>query len=92
MLRIQVTRRLISQDDLRLMDDRPRNRHALLLSTRQLARPVLDPMHHPDETQHLRDSFSHYAPLFTAQQQREGDIFFHCETGDQMKGLKNNPD
>ena len=46
-LRIQVTGRLISQDDGRLVHQRPGNGHPLLLPARKLSGPVLDPVAQP---------------------------------------------
>ena len=42
-LRVQVTRRLIGQQERRPVDERPGHGHALLLSSRQLVGPMLQP-------------------------------------------------
>jgi hypothetical protein len=49
-------------------------------------------MIHADEGQHFRNSFSNSAAFIASQQQREGDIFFNGQTGNKMKGLKDDSD
>jgi hypothetical protein len=41
---IEVPRRLVGEQDRRLGDQRPRDRHALLLAARQLGRLVVAPL------------------------------------------------
>ncbi len=51
--RVQVSCRLISQNERWLIDKRPGYRHALLLSTRKLIRATLLPTSEPDFLQRL---------------------------------------
>src|SRR6266481_5663858 len=49
-LRVQVAGRLVSQDNRRLIDQRSRQRHALLLAAGKFGRPVVET---PGNSQHL---------------------------------------
>src|SRR5207247_1864197 len=48
-LAIEVAGGLVGDDDLRIVDDRARDRHALLLAARQLARIVVHPILEVDD-------------------------------------------
>ena len=50
---IERRQRLVEQEDLRLRNERPGQRHALLLATRQLRRQPRGVVVHGDQTQHL---------------------------------------
>ena len=54
---VQVARRFIRKKNLRIRHDRPRNRHALLLSARELAWVMRHPVAQSDETQGRRHVF-----------------------------------
>ena len=92
MLRVQVAGRFVSQHNPGLMHNRACYRYPLLLTPRQLTRSMSRAMIHADEGQHFRNSFSNSAAFIASQQQREGDIFFNGQTGNKMKGLKDDSD
>ena len=50
-LAVEVSGRLIGQDQARVVDQRPADRHPLPLTTAQLARPVLGTSGEPDLVQ-----------------------------------------
>ena len=89
-LRIQISRRLVGQNDLGLVHDRPCHRDPLLLSPRKLARPMRGAMRHPAPAPDLGDAFPDSEPLLPSQQERKGHVLFDGQTWDQVKGLKDN--
>jgi hypothetical protein len=91
-LRVEISCRLIGENDPGLMHDGPRNRNPLLLSTRKLTRPMCSAVGHPHQRQDLCDALSDSPTLLSTQQQRKGHVLFDRKTWDQMKGLKNDAD
>ena len=59
--RVKVGQRLVEQQQLRLLGQRPRNRHALLLAAGQLARLAPQQVRDPHELRKLRRALD---PLF----------------------------
>src|SRR5438445_1804896 len=55
MLGIQVARRLVRQHNRRLIDQRPRQSHALLLASGKLRRPVVQPFLQTEQADNLRE-------------------------------------
>jgi hypothetical protein len=49
-------------------------------------------MVHADESQNFGNSFTNFPAFIASQQQWKGDIFFNGQTGNKMKGLKDDSD
>ena len=60
---VQRSRRLVKNQNLRLADDRPRNRHALLLTTRKLHRQYFAPVFQSDDLQVLGSFGDGFIPV-----------------------------
>ena len=54
-LGVELAGRLVGEEELRAVGERPGDRDALLLAARQLVRPVLRPVRQPDDVEQLRD-------------------------------------
>ena len=92
--RVQVAGRLIGNHDWRIVRQRPRNRDALLLPSGKFAGQTLGKGTQARRFQaHLRaltpGSAGEPAPF--AQFQRQQDILYRGEGGDQLEELENNP-
>ena len=61
-LGVEIGQRLVEQQDVGLDHERARERHALLLAARQLARQALGKAFEPHEAQHLREPRRRSAP------------------------------
>ena len=61
-LGVEIGQRLVEQQDVGLDHERPRERHALLLPARQLARQALREAFEAHQAQHLRDLGRDFAP------------------------------
>ncbi len=92
LMRVEVPRRLIRQQEARSMHQSPRYRHALLFAAGQLAWPMMSPMVHPDHVQDFIYSMYQGASAVAAQHQRKRDVFLGREPMDQMERLKDNSD
>ena len=55
---VEVTGRLVGEDQLRFVDQRPRHRHALLLSARKLGGTVVEAAAHADLRSGARSAFA----------------------------------
>src|SRR5262245_47584834 len=86
--RVEVAGRLVGEQDQRLARDRARNRHALLLTSRQLTGQVLGPMSHADPFQGRRDSLLALGGAHAAIGQRQFYVFEHGEIADEIEALK----
>ncbi len=91
--RVEVTRGLISQNDLWIVDQCAGNRHALLLATRELRGTVIESL---SETHHFRQLDAALACLLGDRasliEQRNLDIFNDRVLGKKIVGLKNEAD
>src|SRR5262245_4056311 len=56
-IRIEVAGRLVGEDELRIVDERARDRHALLLATRELLGKCVHSMLQSDPLHHLKRLF-----------------------------------
>src|SRR5437764_3930097 len=80
-LGVEVPGRLIGEDDLRTTRERARDGNALLLSTRQLGRPVLEPV---GEADRLDDAVEPLlVGLLPGERERECDVLACRERWDQ---------
>jgi hypothetical protein len=89
-LQVQGTQRLIEEQHARMVDERPGNRDALLLATRELGR--LAPCEWPefDKLQDRIDLIGDVLDLATTQ--AEGDVLEHIEMREQGIGLEHRVD
>ena len=90
--RIQVSGRLVRQQDQRIAAQRARHRDALLLTARELRRIVLHAVRHADALQRLL-----HAPLalrrrHAAIRQRQFHVLVHREIADQVERLEDKAD
>lgn len=92
LLRIQIACRFIRQNQPWSMHDRTRNRHALLLPSRQLTGSMGATPLHTHHPQHLVDPSRNPVPLLALQEDRQRNIFRDGQTRDQMERLKDDPD
>ena len=89
---IECTGRLVSEQQSRLPDKRPRDRHSLLLSSGEFTRLVVNPFR---ESEHLDRIHAHLLRLFQGQppdEQWHHDILGHIIGLDEMVLLKNEAD
>src|SRR5690606_2549587 len=73
-LPIQIARRLVGDDDLRIRHDRPRDRDALLLTTRELAGQVIHAMIEPDDLERDLGALAALGGGELRQEQRQLDV------------------
>src|SRR5574337_354790 len=91
-LRIEVAGRLIGQDGLRFVDQGPRNRHALLLASRKLARMVFFPVLEANRLQRLERLGSAVAGCSPIIQEGEFHVCDGAGPGQKVEGLKDESD
>src|SRR5207247_6634243 len=85
--RVQVRQRLVQEQHPRLGRERPRQRHALLLSPRELLHaPPLEPLE-TDEREYLR----HLGVVRPSSRESKGDILPHVEVREQRVVLEHHP-
>ena len=83
---VEIARGFVRQQDLRARRRRPRQRHPLLLSARQLRGVVIAPVAEAERGQFLRRPVE--SVRRARQLQRRGDVFERGHGGDQVKALK----
>ena len=89
-LRIQVAGRLVGQKQIRLVDQRPRNRDALLLAAGQLGRRVTHAIRQADCFERLPPEAANRRALGI--QQRQFDVLERARPRQQMKRLEDEAD
>ena len=94
-LRVEVARRLVGQDELRVVDQRPRDRDALLLAARELARLVVLAARRAPRSRRHRRAFSSRSRARVAVggvDQRQLDVLERRGAGEQVEGLEHEAD
>src|SRR5712692_6379668 len=91
-LGIEVSRRLIGQQDGRLARQRPRHGHALLLPAGELGRVVLHAMRHAYFFERLLNPLLALAGGHTSVSERQLHILVNRKIADQIEGLKDKTD
>jgi acyl-CoA thioesterase-1 len=86
--RVEVSRRLVGEQEQWRAGDSPRHGHALLLTAGELRRIVLHPMQHPDAVQCLLDAAPALIGRHVAVGERQLDVLVHGEIADQIERLK----
>src|SRR3546814_16435162 len=89
---IEIAGRLVGQEELRRVGECPRNRYALLLSTRELAGTMARPPLQPDLTQKLDRPRGRLAARTSGDHLRQGDVLLGRATGTQVVGLMEEAD
>src|SRR5438093_6737468 len=89
---IEVAGRLVGDEDARAVDERARDRGALLLNTRELAREMLTPCGEADEREAALRLLAHEAPLVAGDDEREGDILSDGLARQQLEILEHDSD
>src|SRR5262252_4012275 len=90
--RIEVSGRLVRQQDERLAGNRARDRHTLLLTAGQLARQVLRAMRHADALERRFDALPALGGLHAAIGERQLDVLEDREVANQVEALKDEAD
>src|SRR5438552_2185380 len=85
---IQVARRFVGEDDGRLGRQRTRDRHSLLLTARQLARAVAQPVLEPDDFERPQRPPPRFTRGTPGQQQRQLDVLERVQHGQQVVALE----
>jgi hypothetical protein len=91
-LRVQVARRLVRQQDRRLPDNRPRHRHPLLLSARELRRVVLRAVRHANSLERRLHPLLPLRRRHPPIGQRQLHVLVDREVADQVERLEDEAD
>ncbi len=87
---VEVARRLVGEQKVRLVGERPRQGHALLLATRELARIVLEPMLETDLGEAGPGDGEGVAPAGELARQRH--VLERGHGGNEVEGLEDDAD
>ena len=90
--RIEIPGRLVAQQDLRVADQRPRDRGALLFAARELAREHPALVREPDEIEHARHLRITSLVRVAGDLQRERDVFPDRLVREQLEVLEHDAD
>ena len=89
---IKISRRFVRQNDGRVVDERTRNRHTLLLSAGKLVRIRLHLIQQTDFAQHFRRTRQTLLLRHARVTQRERHVFRHGVGGKEVEGLEDIPE
>ena len=90
--RVEVARRLVGDDDPRVMDERAGDRRPLLLAARQLVGVLLRLLRQPDEREHAVDGRPDLASRGAGHLEREGDVLAHGLARQELEVLEDDAD
>ena len=88
---VEVTRRLVSENERRVVDERTSDRNALLFSSRQLAGQVVRAIGEPNVREKCARSLG-AAGVVIGVEQRQHDVVDGRRAVEQVKLLKDEPD
>jgi hypothetical protein len=91
-LGIEVTRRLVGEQNRRLVDESASDGDALPLTARELIRPMLDAVTELDALESFRRALSALVSADTGVDQRQLDVMERGRAGEQVERLKNESD
>ena len=91
-LQVQSAQRLVQQQHLRLVDQRARNRHALLLPAGELLHAALAVAAQVHKLQHFIHAFFDLGRGYLGDALPEGDIVLDVQVGEERVFLKNRID
>ena len=89
--RVEVSRRLVRQQDRRIVDEGPRDRDPLLLAARQLAREAALPVRQPEQLERLLRVHGAVREVSRVEQ-RQGDVLDRARAREQVEILKDESD
>ena len=89
---VEVSSRLIGQQQRRLHDERPRHRHPLLLTTRQHARPMVEPLAEPHALEETPRPRPPLGSGHARDPERHLGVLERAELGQQVVKLEDEPD
>src|SRR5262245_12882444 len=87
--RIEISGGFIGKHQERVVDERTRNRHTLLLAARELVRAVVQALAQPHQLRQLDAAFVVIADIFPLIDQGHLDVLNDRKLRDQIVGLKN---
>ena len=90
--RIEVAGGLVRQDQIRRVDQRPRNGHPLLFSARKFVGPVVHAFGQADPLQQLAPAPGGLGRVHPRQARRQTNVLQGAQFRQQMVGLKNKAD
>src|SRR5437588_2265832 len=90
--RVQVAGGLVGEEDQRVMDQRPGDRHPLLLAARELVGTLGLLALQADDAQHLLDLGTQVAKGALCDPEREGHVLEDGQVGEQLEVLEDHPD
>src|SRR5260370_1640440 len=90
--RVQVSGGLIGEKNSRVMDERPRDRHPLLLAARKLVRVLGLLPFQPHDAEDFFDLRLEVAEGALSHAQREGDVLEHGQVRQQLEVLEDHAD
>ena len=91
-LQVERAERLVEQEDTRAVDERARQRHALLLAAGKLSGlPSLEPLE-PDDVEHLLHRAHRVLALDALAPQAERDVVAHVQVREKRIGLEHGVD
>src|SRR5262249_5574607 len=91
-LRVEVAGGLVGKEEHRIGNDRPSDRDALLLTTRELTREVMHAIAEPDYTKRGLNASSAVRLGHPEQEQRQFDVFESRQNRDEMIELEDKAD
>src|SRR6185369_11838700 len=91
-LRVEICRRLISQDQRGMMNDGACDGDPLALAAGEQVRTVMGAGGETDAFKSFANPFAAVGRADTLNEQRELNIFTGCEDGNEIEGLKNETD
>src|SRR5215212_1997631 len=86
--RVERARRLVGEDELRVVDERARNRHALLLPARELVRVVLLAARESDRVQRFRRAAVALGRLDARVEHRQLDVLKRRRAREEVEALE----
>src|SRR6202040_209930 len=89
---VEISGRFVREQDRRLTSESARDSHALLLTTRELARQMFCPMRHSYAVERLRDQSFSITRAHSAISQRQFDVLENRQVADQIEALENETD
>ena len=89
---VEIARRLIGQDDLRIVGERPRERDTLLLPLTHFRRTVIGSIGQADTVEHLHRTLFLLFGGFARQHEWDLHVFAGSQPRDQVERLKHEAD
>ena len=89
---VEVARRLVGHEDRRIRDERPRDRHTLLLPAAQLARSMPGAVAEADPVEHGQGAIPAVGARDPLIEERDLDVLRDRELGDQVERLEDESD